>query len=94
MADIKGTLNVEGDFTITGSAAQPAELIIVGNQEITGSFIATSDFISKANILVNKNNKLILDGDDGSNSYIQQTNSNIFEIVNQGNTLISAGSAN
>ena len=94
MADIKGTLNVEGDFTITGSAAQPAELIIVGNQEITGSFIATSDFISKANILVNKDNKLILDGDDGSNSYIQQTNSNIFEIVNQGNTLISAGSAN
>ena len=94
MADIKGTLNVEGDFTITGSDAQPAELIIVGNQEITGSFIATSDFISKANILVNKDNKLILDGDDGSNSYIQQTNSNIFEIVNQGNTLISAGSAN
>jgi hypothetical protein len=46
------------------------------------------------NTSIPRNSKFILDGDDGSNSYITQTTSNILQIVNQGNTLISAGSAN
>ena len=60
--------------------------------EVNTNITASGNITAGGDVSIPRNSKLTLDGDNGSNSYITQTNSDILQIVNQGNTLISAGS--
>ena len=68
--------------------------LLKDNNVTTADITTTGTITAGGNTSIPRNSKLILDGDNGSDSYITQTTSNLLQIVNQGNTLISAGSAN